>query len=219
MVLFLLVVCLWLLTIYTYYFLFKKDLSTPCIYFVLSFAVASTILFVFSDTLAAEIHFNTASFILCSCIAVVLGSLLLKKDQKIKLTNVIPIKVSCIGLLIILALQFIDAYVTVTMLFDHYGRVSLSENLFAHTLATKGFSKETPMTYPKFLGAKKVIKYYLTIVMAFYSALYLLNFKKFKICFCAKIFEVASKISSGSFILPTALTPQAKYPVSGSKIW
>lgn len=181
----LLVFFLWTLFFFSFLFFFNKDFSTPCIYFVLAFSIASSILLYFSDLYLVDIHPNTALFISLSCLAVILGALVLKKSSAViqKSLNSHYLKPSCIGLIVIILLQILDAFVTVNLLSSHYGRNSLSENLYAHTLAIKGISNELPLILPRFVGIKEIVKSFLLIAMAYYSSYYIFYFKK-----CKKLF-------------------------------
>lgn len=176
-----LVISLWLITLFSYIFLFKRDVSTPCVYFLLSFSVASTVLWLLYDINEYnDLHENTVFFILISTCSLVFGSLIIKKRVSNKKVLQQRVRISSFGLVLILICQFLDVVLTIALLNSHYGRCSISENLYAHTLAIKGFSSETPLKLPIFLGFKDVIKYYLIYALAYYSSFFLINHKKYK---------------------------------------
>lgn len=203
MYLLLLIIALFFLLAISYYFFFNKDAATPAISFILGMLTCSSLLSIYYNRWAVNIHEETFLLVFGGCVSLVFGCIVMKILVGVRQIHgdVIFSPISAYRLKLILFLQIILALLQSYFLTRYYGRGSLSENLVAHTMALK-FGLEEVMKLPFGVGFITGLTYYMAYIFAFLLPLYYkrrqIYREQFKLCllnFVASLF--ISLLSSG----------------------
>lgn len=183
-------------------FIFKKDLASPAISFILGFFLCALNLINFVYLWKVHIHAYTFFLIVGSCLSLSLGALFCDRTKKMVTKNgqayFSPISVSRLKFLF--SFQCAMSLIQIYYLNKFYGMGNLAANLAAHTMELK-FGEDV-MKLPSHIAFAKSIFERLGFIFAFLLPIYLGCDKKYQknliwLTFNFILSLVASLLSSG----------------------